>query len=316
MDTERLMTQRIPRRSYACALALAVLTSCGRPDLQSENARLKSELARSTETAKTERETRKAMETSVAEVTHELANASDVLQQLESEQAAIAHEIGRLRVSEVPTAPQSISQRIAALRDSVHQREEALRKLLEVVKSQGDKLAGFERLIATYQGQLEAKDRAIADFDRQVATLSKKVLELEAKTEEQQATITEKERQVEETAAALTASENERHRRFFLVASKAHLLESGIIQKRGGFIGIGRVLTLKIAQATPEFTEADDRQFESVAIPAAPDEIRVVSNHAADSFRIAPEGKTSKLIVSNRERFWESTTLLVVAFDD
>lgn len=99
---------------------------------------------------------------------------------------------------------------------------------------------------------------------------------------------------------------------FFVAGTAKKLEEMGIIEKEGGFIGIGRVKTLK-ANAPVEFITpidirvTDKLEFESQGIA-------LITPHAPESYEITVDKESEKafLEISNKLKFWQETNYLVV----
>jgi len=183
------------------------------------------------------------------------------------------------------------------------------------LKGANVKISELETMIDNLTKSIEAKDAEIAelkdqlgkmnikvqDLGNQVTTLNTNVDNLSAENKAKQQAIEEK------TAALNTA--------YYVVGTTKELKEKKIIDKSGGFIGIGRAKTVTEDFDKTYFTKADITILNE--IPVNKKKAVLLTNHPAGSYKFEGEGKKSveKLVILNYTDFWSRSKYLVIVAD-
>lgn len=98
---------------------------------------------------------------------------------------------------------------------------------------------------------------------------------------------------------------------YFAFGSKKELLYHNIVDKEGGFIGIGKTLTIKDNFDKSYFTKADAEELESIDLFVKKAEI--LSTHRDGSYHLEKnEDKIEKLVIDDKKAFWEASKYLVI----
>lgn len=204
-----------------------------------------------------------------------------------------------------------------------------------------------KQAIADHMASIES---IMADNKKKIAQLNRHVSEGKSKNEELLAFITrleERSTQQEQQIAQLTyelensklvianlhhdvnqltASNKEKddyiarqladaNRAWFIVGSYDELKESGIVNKTGGFIGIGRKLGTVADMNTELFTLIDRSKVTTITIDRK--KAKVVSQHPEDSYELVTDEDdpsiTAYLRILNPSQFWKYTDYLVIS---
>ena len=103
------------------------------------------------------------------------------------------------------------------------------------------------------------------------------------------------------------------HKAYYAAGTSDELLERNIIEKEGGFIGLGKVERLNSQININTLNSVDIRDVSS--FPLNSKNVELVTEHPQDSYRIVineEENKVDRLEILDPERFWESTKVLVM----
>ena len=198
--------------------------------------------------------------------------------------------------------------------------------------------------------QMSSIENMMADNKQKIAQLNSRVSSLNSKNKELQAYVT----RLEERSAAqeaqiselltelennkvvikglnknvsdLTASNQEKdeyiaqqmadaNRAYFVVGSYSDLKEAGIVNKTGGFIGIGRKQGTVADMSTELFTEIDRTKVTTIAVNQK--KARVISQHPENSYELVADEEesnvTAYLRILNPAQFWKYTDYLVIS---
>jgi len=148
-------------------------------------------------------------------------------------------------------------------------------------------------------GKLNIK---VADLGNQVTNLNANVDNLSAENKAKQQAIDEK------TAALNTA--------YYVVGTTKELKDKKVIDKSGGFIGIGRTKTVTADFDKTNFTKTDVTTL--TELPINKKKAVLLSNHPTGSYKLvstADKKLVEKLVILNYTDFWSRSKYLVIAAD-
>lgn len=181
---------------------------------------------------------------------------------------------------------QEALDRIALLRAGIERSKQRINQLESSLKKSGNKVAGLQKMVAGLKRDVEEKEQIVAQLSTQVDTLTTQVAGLTSTVEENTATIENNRREMATIYVA--------------VGSKKELTESGILEAKGGVLGMGKTLKPTGKFDEMKFTSVDTDQQTVVSIPAA--KAQVVSAQAPSSYELMPvEGKLELRILDPKE---------------
>ena len=186
-------------------------------------------------------------------------------------------------------------QRIAMLKSAIERTKDRIEVLDARLRKSGVKIEGLERMIAGLKSSVADKEQQIAALNGQVDTLSTRVAGLSTQVDEQQAELTVKQDEI-------TAKQHEIATVFYAVGSKKELTTSGVVESKGGVLGLGKTVKPTGQFNEASFTPLDTDQENVIRIPAG--KAQVISAQPATSYVIQPVDKeTSELRIINAEEF-------------
>ncbi|MEM6263999.1 MAG: hypothetical protein AAGI38_15910 [Bacteroidota bacterium] len=106
------------------------------------------------------------------------------------------------------------------------------------------------------------------------------------------------------------------HTAYFVVGSTKELEKSQVIDRSGGFLGIGRSAALKDEFAAQAFQPVDIRELSE--IPVNTKKVKLLTAHPSSSYTLNSDekGKTiASIEITDPEAFWQGTRYLVIATD-
>ena len=205
---------------------------------------------------------------------------------------------------------QKILEDINLLNDLIQQNKDQLAALQKKLNSANYKvgqlntmIAELEQLVTNLEKQVQEKDAEITRLTGDVQNLTKDVVQLTEKIE-----VIETESQ--EKSETIKQQTLEMNKAYYVVGSVKELKESNVLERSGGFLGIGRASEIKKDFNKEMFTEVDLRELKSITLNAKKAEI--ISVHPAGSFQISGEKSADTLIIDNPTEFWSVTRYLVI----
>ncbi len=208
-----------------------------------------------------------------------------------------------------------ISGQVASIEEMLAANKAKLSELSAKVKSLGSKNAELEAFVARLEeraasqeaqinqltAELENSRITITKLNKDVSNLNQNVSELTTSNHMKDATI------AHQTAEANKA--------YYIVGSYKMLKEYGVVNKTGGFIGIGKKQATTADMPTDHFTLIDRTLVSTITVNQKG--AVVISKHPANSYELVPdennESVTAYLRILNPSEFWKYTKYLVVS---
>ena len=183
-------------------------------------------------------------------------------------------------------------EKIAKLNNKINASHKENTKLQEFVEKLQTRITEQETEIQNLVAQLEQKNIVIENLNKDVVTLTESNVEKDKVIEEQV---------------------NDMNKVFYIVDTYNKLKEAGIVNKTGGFIGIGRKQQITNDINVSAFTAIDKRQVTTIQVNAKG--AQVVSKHPENSYELVlNEDKVcTHLKITNPTEFWKATRYLVIS---
>ncbi len=203
-----------------------------------------------------------------------------------------------------------IKDDIAQINELLEQNKRTIANLqgtAKKLKAANIKIDGLEKMIEQLTKQNGEKDAEIASLKEQLTKLNFQLAELNSRVD----TLTTHKKALEENVTART---NELNTAYFIIGSQKELEQKGIINRSGGFIGIGRTATVNSNVNLDAFTKVDIRNFEGVEIGHK--NVKILSTHPSDSYTLKVDSKNfcSGIESTNSKKFWQASKFLVITY--
>ncbi len=171
----------------------------------------------------------------------------------------------------------------------------------------------FKKMVA----QLEER---VTEQETQINTLNTKVDELVAKNETLNVQVdslvninTNNTEIIAENEATIQDMDEQLHTAYYTTGTSQELIENQIIDKEGGFIGLGKVEQLSARLDKSKLTSLDIREVDN--FPVHSKKLELVTKHPEGSYEIVlneEEKQVDKLVILDPDKFWESSRILVM----
>lgn len=177
------------------------------------------------------------------------------------------------------------------------------------------KIAELEKMIDNLANQIETKNTEIATLKDQLGKLNIKVEDLgnqvtnlNANVDNLSAENKAKQQAIDEKTAALNTA-------YYVIGTTKELRDKKIIDKSGGFIGLGRNKTVAADFDKTYFTKADITNLSE--LPIYKKKAVLLTNHPAGSYKLEGADKkvVDKLVILNYTDFWSRSKYLVIIAD-
>jgi len=184
-------------------------------------------------------------------------------------------------------------------------------KIKELMENSKLKIISLDKSLAALRRESGDKSAEILALDQQIKALTRNLLEKDEQIEQLDIDLVDIEAlyQLElESSAELKSIIN---RAFYITATAKELKEKEIVNKEGGFIGLGKVKVLNANASDALFTKIKKDETEEIALNVK--KVKLITNHPEGSYEIEEQdGKVSKLSILDAQSFWKDGNYLVL----
>jgi hypothetical protein len=176
--------------------------------------------------------------------------------------------------------------------------------LLEAkIKKMDVKDVNMEKMVAHLTSELAEKDSAMVALQFRLSAANVSIETISQQFNDSMASMN--------VERALNNSlVNDMNTVYYAVGTMKELKNYGVIDKKGGIIGIGRTTKLKDNLNTNYFTKADKTKLSS--IPLYSKFNKVVTEQPGTAFKVEGSTKSDSLLITDANTFWSQSKYLVV----
>jgi len=169
--------------------------------------------------------------------------------------------------------------RIAALRSSIDASKARINKLEADLKASGAKSAGLSKLIDNLRKSVVEKEEQVAVLSSRVDSLNTEVSGLTVAVAQKDDTLRTRTTQLEQKRRDIGAI-------WYVFGSRQGLEEAGVIETRGGVLGLGKTIVPSPNPNAGVFMGLDTDRLDVIHIPSA--KAKVVSAQPVTSYELRP----------------------------
>jgi Txe/YoeB family toxin of Txe-Axe toxin-antitoxin module len=203
----------------------------------------------------------------------------------------------------------NVKDDIRAIDQLMKQNKERLSSLAERLKSSTGENNQLQRMISNFELMMKNKDREIVDLIEKLENLNYEVQDLYSSVTNLQLANIEKEQTIDRQT-------REMNKAWYIIASAKQLKSLGIIEKKGGFLGLGKVNTLSGDIDVSNFKEIDLREITVFSLDAK--KVSLLSSHPDDAWLIRKDENEKRIVsfeITRPEVFWNTSRSMVLVVD-
>lgn len=191
--------------------------------------------------------------------------------------------------------------RIAEIKTGVERANNRIKELEEKLKQSDLHAAGLEKLIRGLRQSVTEREAQIVQLTARVEELQTQVSGLQAEVAVNQETIRHQDATIQQQSVSLEESRQRMGTVFYIVGTKKELSRAGLIESKGGILGLGRTVRPTGRTEGGQFTMLDTDR--STVIPIEAKKAKVVSAQPTASFALEAQGERMELRILDREAF-------------
>lgn len=282
---------------FAIVILSIILVSCNQAEvdqLKQENESLKIELDQANQDINSFMEVFNDIEENLAQVRAK--------EQLIVKQAG-SLETGFDRV-------EAVKSDIRAIDQLMKQNKENLKNLSSKLKDSKTENKEIIRMLDNLEDMIVSKDLEILSLVNDLESLNFEVEELYTSVADLRAENIKQGRVIDVQANQLSTA-------YYIIGTEKDLKDKGVISKKGGFIGIGKVEKMMEDINDKLFTRIDIRR--QTVFPIDAKKVTLVTTHPSDSYIIRKNEDTKRYYsfeITKPEDFWKTSKYLVISLKE
>ena len=245
---------------------------------------------------KNNEELKKLYETSTSTI-NEIQSSLESLEQDLSGQLFTQKEIPGTSPEERRT---KIISSIANMRDQIEADKKKIATLEKQLATSKSQLKGVQEIVNKLKASISEKEQIMDELQQRLGILNE-TLETERRTsaeeiQKREMTITEKEQQI-------TQQSIEANTIYYVYGTRKELMSKGIMDRKGGLLGIGKVSTIKQNIPVEQFTTINLLENQQLTFPATKKGYSILTNHPATSYKVEKQGDQNVLTILDATSF-------------
>lgn len=301
-EKRNIKTGNIMKRSLSVVFAAVVLlfAACNQKEQEAQMAAA--------------RHTQDSLQAIIDAKDGEINSLFDALNEIEDALTTISSKYGAVKEMKRDNPEASynvkveISQQLSSLDQMLSENKRKVAYLNEKIKAYGKENGAIQEFVAKLEERISEQERQIAELTAEIESNKAVIKELNKNVSDLTAENAAKDR----TIAAHIADAN---RAYYIVGKYDRLKEEGVLQKAGGFLGMGRKQMLNGDLPTQLFKKIDITTTTTIQVDMK--DAIVVSSHPESSYEMVPaEGNpkiTDYLRILDPVLFWQNTRYLVIS---
>lgn len=217
-----------------------------------------------------------------------------------------------------PSHNEEIVADIKLMNTMLEESSKKIEDLEKKLKASGIDIKSFKNKIAQLTKNVEEQNASIENLkiqlterDQQIALMDEKMTNLESDIQEKDNALVMKNDSLLMKAKAIEQKDNELNKAYFAIGTFKELKDNGVVQKEGGFLGIGRNEKITENLNDGYFTEIDKRSTD--VFPVFSKKVEMISQHPDSSYRyIYDDDQIAYVKIENPDEFWKMTKYAVL----
>ena len=203
---------------------------------------------------------------------------------------------------------EKINEDIRMINELMLKNKKLVASLNQKLKTSNLRVSELEKMIELANNEVAARNTEIENLKAELAGLNFSVAALND-------TISRIKSNNQQLATVVTDKTNELNQAYFIVGDRKKLIEKKILNKEGGFLGLGKSQKLSGDVNLDDFTQVDIRSLKS--IPLGVKKATLMSAHPAGSYEIVKtEKKVEEILIKEPAIFWQKSKMLVIATEN
>lgn len=189
---------------------------------------------------------------------------------------------------------------IANMRNQIEADKKKIAQLEKQLASSKSQLKGVQDIVNKLKASIGDKEKIMDELQKKLGIMSET---LETERRLSQAELLKRDQTISEKEQALSSQSREANKIYYVYGTRKELIAQGIIDRKGGLLGIGKVTTVTSAIQTEKFTEMNLLDSQQISFPVTKKGYSILSNHVATSYKVEKAGEQNILNITDPNNF-------------
>jgi predicted nucleic acid-binding Zn-ribbon protein len=205
------------------------------------------------------------------------------------------------------TTKDKIIEDITLINNLLEENKKMVASLQKKLKKSNLRITELEQMIVSYQRLVEEKDAEIVQLNSRIEKMQIDISQLNEKVN----VLADESQKKSET---IKQQKDEMNTVWYCFGSKKELLENNVIEKAGGFVGLGKTYKLKSDFNHEYFKKVDVRNLADITLMVKKAEL--ITTHPDGTFHFTGNEKSIEtLVIDKPEEFWKASKYMVVVVE-
>lgn len=215
--------------------------------------------------------------------------------------------------NEIPGAtPEDKRERLVNTINTMRGQIEADKKKISALEAQlansKTQLKGVQDVVARLRTSIEEKERIMDELQERMGLLTENMEEERRITQREIAILEQISQQKDKQMQQAEYSESYI---YYVVGTRKQLMEQGIVDRKGGLLGIGKVTTVTKNLKLERFSEINLKNTNEIRFPITKKGYSILSNHLATTYEVSKEGGEMLLRITDPDNFRKQKFLVI-----
>jgi hypothetical protein len=197
---------------------------------------------------------------------------------------------------------------ISNMRTQIEADKKKISDLEKQLASSKTQLKGVQDIVNKLKASIGDKEKIMDELQKKLGIMTE-TLETERRTS--QVEIQKREQSLSEKQQELAKQTLEANTIYYIYGTRNELIDKGIIDRKGGLLGIGKVTTVTQTIQSAKYTEMNLLDTQQITFPATKKGYSVLSNHIATTYRVEKLGDNNVLTVTDAPNFRKQKFLVI-----
>jgi chromosome segregation ATPase len=295
-NAENLKMKFVSMAKVLVASAMVVLfVGCSNKEMEDKVARLEKEKTE----VQAEADAKQKQVEEVLAAINEIQTGLNAVREKQSIVSKVSSDIESKQKENTQTVKDDILRNITDIDAAMLENKKKMDGLQQKIKGYKTKIAGLEKTMKTLQESVAQKEKEIVTLKEEVTKLNVQVATLTTAVMEKETTIKEQDKSLK------TA--------YYVIDTENSLREKGILEYRGGVIGVGSTKNVTQDFDPTKFKQIDITEMKEIKIDRNISNMEVLTVHSKSAYELAAAGdKQAVLKIKDPQTFWQKSKYLVI----
>ncbi len=236
----------------------------------------------------------------------QMKDIDNSLNQIASQYTELQTITNKIEGNNEPLA-KGIVEKINAMTDMIAKDKEKIKALQGNLARQKNSFAQNEVL----QNKLSELNSRLAEREDEVISLTKQLEEKNVNINNLNSQVAQLQQESQKNKSELSKLEDAQYSAYFIVGTKKELKAAGVIDSKGGFIGMGKTLMLASNTDVNNMQKIDIRNVSEIPLTGA--KAKLITPHPSGSYSFeGGANKATSIRIESANEFWKNSRLLVI----